>query len=108
MNPITKALACNVVGMGAMARVNDIVSHVAKITTDWDKLEVEKYSDGNTSRTLPTKNRKSSVKEEAVRKEQRTYLQYFWSEGYWQLIFWLTFLNIMVKSLLDSRTHDHN
>lgn len=81
INPITKTLACNVVGIGAMAHVKDIVSHIEKIVTDWEKLEVEKYSDGNASRTLPTKNRRSSGKEEAVRKEQRTFLQWFWSEA---------------------------
>jgi hypothetical protein len=101
INPITKTLACNVVGMGAMANVKDIVSHIEKIVTDWEKLEVEKYSDGNTSRTLPNKNRRSYVKEEAVRKEERTFLQWFGSEGVW---FIPAFFFLIVNFLL---TRDH-
>lgn len=98
ISPITKTLACNVVGMGAMAHVGDIVSHIEKIVTDWEKLEVEKFTDGNASRTLPIKNRRSSVKE-AIRKEQRTFFQWYWSEGYWYNFALLALVHIIVNAL---------
>ena len=87
--------------MGAMAHVTDIVSQIEKIVTDWDQLEVVKHSDGNTSRTLPIKNHRSSMKEEAIRMEQRTFLQYFSSLEYWQLSFFLFALSAALKKIID-------
>ena len=84
-----------------MAHVKDIVSHIEKIVTDWDELEVEKYSDGNTSRTLPIKNRRSSVIEEAVRIEQRDFFQYFLSEGIYYLAAFFCLLIIIRPRLLN-------
>ena len=81
-----------------MAHVKDIVSHIEKIVTDWEELELEKYSDGNASKTLTTKNHRSSVEDAAVRIEDKTFFKWFWSEGVFHfLIFCLILLDIVKR-----------
>ena len=104
VDPIIKTLACNVVGMGAMAHVKDIVSCIEDIVTSrqrnnqpWNNA----FESSNSGRSS-MKNNRALPKEKACQKENEiTFFEYFWTTAVFiLLVFASYFLAIKIGPLI--------
>ena len=105
VDPVIKTLACNVVGMGAMAHVKDIVSYIEDIVTT-RKRNNQPWNNafGNISApgTASMKNRRAVAKGKTPRKDnERTFSDCCWTAAVFAILIVISVLLAIKIGLLD-------